>query len=103
MNTKHTPGPWMVDEPEQNGSIIIRDTTNGYAICRVNPTDDAELEDHHNAQLIAAAPALLSALEDCLTFDGATAERSHEMALKRLRAINDIARAAIAQIKGEQP
>ncbi len=50
-----------------------------------------------NARLIAAAPDLLAALRECLTMDGATAERSHTMALKRLRAINELASAAISK------
>lgn len=50
-----TPGEWYADEPSENGSIAIRNKPDTYMICRVNPTDDAELEDHHNARIIAEA------------------------------------------------
>ena len=54
-----------------------------------------------NAMLRAANDDLLEALEACLTDDGAAAERSHTMACRRLAAINEICRAAIAKARGE--
>jgi len=43
--------------------------------------------------------ALVEALEACITSPGAMAERSHEFAMKRLRAISDHARAALDRAK----
>ena len=55
----------------------------------------AKVTSETDAALIAAAPELLNALKECATHDGAMAERSHDHALRRLVAINEIVRAAI--------
>ena len=72
-------------------------------IGRQKPDGDMDIFRKADAEmrLIAAAPNLLAALEDCLTDDGAAAERSHTLACKRLAAINEIARAAIAIAKAQ--
>lgn len=64
MASKHTPGPWFL---KREGTICDKETgqlvaTTGY---RVTPLDD---EDGPNAQLIAAAPDLLTSLETLLAF-----------------------------------
>jgi len=57
--TEHTPGPWMLDDglvyvplaaPDRHGATI-------YAIATIEESNEA------NARLIAAAPAMLAALE----------------------------------------
>lgn len=62
--SKHTPGPWVVDESHHYGSINNAVLTRHIAMvsqyCSV--TGDQE-ENAANARLIAAAPELLEALE----------------------------------------
>ena len=56
MNTKHTPGPWTIDGLHISG--------NGYSIAHIN--SHRTTEGRANADLIAAAPELLEALENLL-------------------------------------
>ena len=59
MSNGHTPGPWIVDAP---GMVATKATgADGWEICDIR-TDVPECD--ANADLIAAAPALLAALED---------------------------------------
>lgn len=71
--SEHTKGPWCADfgptgheyiyilagETPQDNAPIVASVRNGTA---VGPTKDAACA---NARLLAAAPALLAALEDC--------------------------------------
>lgn len=84
MKTKHTPGPWTIDDISAEGggweSIVIlskiqRDDHNFHHVCSVDwgGSDDDEPaigeisgEDRANARLIAAAPELLEACEGLL-------------------------------------
>ena len=50
--------------------------------------------------LRGAAPGLLAALQECLTSDGAACWSKREYAEKRIRYIDQIARAAIAKATG---
>ena len=69
--SKHTPGPWKVDNrytwPEEK--IIITDQ-HGVEIAKTNDTfrseDFAKRRTTANAHLISAAPELLEALEDLI-------------------------------------
>ena len=63
--TEHTPGPWEVnhDHPELITEIV--GTDNGEEIAWLNDERGNYLS---NARLIAAAPELLEALQDLLTF-----------------------------------
>lgn len=60
--TKHTPGPWLIDEYNQIFSPIVEEYiaevyfSESYAI----PENEAQA----NAKLIAAAPELLEAVQD---------------------------------------
>lgn len=58
--TKHTPGPWVIDG-KNNGGPIIRSRADGAYIARANGMPDP-LETEANAYLIAAAPELYEAL-----------------------------------------
>ena len=60
---KHTPGPWRV-EPDQpsHGAVLCVVGHIGQVIVRT--PEPMEPVDHANAQLIAAAPDLLAALQD---------------------------------------
>lgn len=56
MDTKYTPGPWMV---RSTGCV----GTDDMMVASVYPMEDQNLEEHDaNARLIAAAPELLEAL-----------------------------------------
>ena len=68
-------------------------------------SDDSERR--ANAALIAAAPAMLAALEECITDEGArcfsNAPPDPDLMRRRLNAINTIARAAISLATGKEP
>lgn len=87
---KHTPGPWMVE-----GRTVYALNDDGYnrfsALVQDAHTPGDELE--ANAQLIAAAPELLEALE-ALTANYADVEQGGSKNV-------DKARAAIAKATGE--
>lgn len=100
--TAHTPTPWEIRDVPSRERFKITDST-GYTIAEMPSYPIIEKEEANAAYIVRAVnahEALLEALEQCLTLDGATAERSHTMALKRLQAINEIATAAIAKAKG---
>lgn len=81
-------GSWVPDFPDWCAESRIICTT----------TDD-ELS-RANARLIAAAPDLYDALAECVSEPGAMCWDDPEAAYRRLRAINDLARAALARAKG---
>lgn len=96
MKTKHTPGPWIVlhsyNVMKDNRSIA---NCGGYTVNTPN-WQEVDEENKANAQLVAAAPALLAALEKIAAGNPAKPGEwitDIEMA--------DIARAAIAQVRGE--
>ena len=101
-NTKHTPGPWLVNDCTRRGSDI---GLYRFRICTEEGRDAdvvatvpmAALDDpvaEADARLIAAAPALLTALQEIATRlekPGSTGEYK----------ARDIARAAIAKATEE--
>lgn len=107
MNTKHTPGPWKLDpsfDPITN--IFQQIAGGGFFVATVTHGNAKGREEREaNARLIAAAPDLLAALELCITSEGAACfsdMNSHpEYMQRRLYAISDLARAAIAKATGE--
>lgn len=65
--SKHTPGPWVVDESRHDGAINRLEPFRHIGMVsayREKPGDREENE--ANARLIAASPQLLMALEDAL-------------------------------------
>jgi len=103
-NGTHTPGPWvesgLYDRDRDGQWTTTVENNYGATVAIVRGGDHPELAKHlglANAHLIAAAPAMLEALEDCVE------------SLSRLPDINGAyrvtclqqARAAIAQAKGE--
>ena len=62
MAVKHTPGPWVVDEPDKHGQAIVSSEHTEIATCWHHCVGAIEKEMHANARLIAAAPDLLEAL-----------------------------------------
>lgn len=82
---KHTPGPWITDdrhihpahglayppgvEPETD--VIVLVDTDGHRHALLNETDKA------NLRLIAAAPEMLAALQECVAWHRLDAHRTH--------------------------
>lgn len=94
---KGTPGPW-----EEDG-VEIRGVTQHQSECICLMTPGFERED---ALLIAAAPTLLSALEDCLKEMETYSHIGHPGGCKGAMEFNvrfDFAKAAIGKALGEQP
>jgi len=60
MNTPHTPGPWTTNNDCQIQCPALN-TYGNFIVASINRENTPE--DHANARLIAAAPALLDALE----------------------------------------
>jgi hypothetical protein len=109
--SKHTKGPWHIGNLMSYDGYTGRPFRNVWAghdddagvVARaIHETDDGEHDVDANAQLIAAAPELLEALEICQEyaisgkstgcFSGASAE---------LDDIVNVCRAAIAKARGE--
>ncbi len=97
--SKHTPGPWVVDEANTN--LVARLVNGVYEyVCEVEPSSFSTREysqdqEEADARLIAAAPELLAALKR-MVLDGNCRDANY-------RALaNDQARAAIAKATGEK-
>ena len=101
MTTKHTPGPWIAD-----GSNIKLTGKETRIVANVSdphrPTQQTDVN-IANANLIAAAPDLLEALEDAEFIMRQLAKHPQEVAsmLDTLKRSSKDARAAIAKAKGE--
>ena len=97
---QHTPGPWHIGM--KPGPMVYGPSGEQAADLRCGamlPSDEARA----NLRLIAAAPELLAALEECITEDGAHCASGRELTqalFRRLSAINAVASAAIAKAKG---
>lgn len=88
MSTKHTPGPWYVEDDERG---ILTTVTSDYG-----DIDYLTLPNHRaNACIIAAAPELLEALEAIVN----RSEVDHEVCIRQ--PDYDRALAAINKAKGE--
>jgi hypothetical protein len=90
-NTKHTPGPWMVDRPGTLFHIRTMDEING-TVATCDPCDFATQEQLANARLIAAAPELLEALRELVESVAISDPGVYDL---------DAARAAIAKATGQ--
>ena len=98
----HTPGPWKID---------FNDIGNGSCQWRIVGSDEIQVAyspvgphafDKANARLIAAAPALLEALEGIRHQVDNTAPYSDELK-DSIVAIGAIARAAIEEVNASHP
>ena len=119
MNTKHTPGPWVVEFNDNDrspfGNYIIcnrrkeNERADQWGICTLWPQSGGAhdgSEDAGNAKLIAAAPELAEALQECVAayvaVDHANTYTSDDVlsivkANERIRAAQTKARAALAK------
>lgn len=97
--TKHTPGPWIVDE--NNATIFANDSRweDPTAICKVDTLPGEETD--ANARLIAAAPELLEALESLLIYCQCSAHKADDWMEYNMPDNMTKARAAIANSKRE--
>lgn len=69
MSTKHTPGPWIADtSPDKQKRGYVRAKT-GSVVGRASSAQRGHSETCANAQLMAAAPDLLTALERIAKID----------------------------------
>ena len=99
--SKHTPGPWVVDEANTNLVARLVDGVYEY-VCAVEPSSFSTREynneqEEADARLIAAAPELLEALQAC------EARLTH-LAQNSVNVVAELkqARAAIAKAEGKQ-
>lgn len=105
--TEHTPGPWTLrgDYVTDGNDKMVAATSASGAFAHKDEwvAMNATFMSGANAQLIAAAPDLLEALQECITDDGAYAMgRNDAAALKmRIAAINAAAKIAIAKALGQ--
>lgn len=106
MKTNHSPGKWVSRcRSMSDGSLVVM-TADHSEICQIRARGERtwgaqDDTDKANAALIAAAPDLLAALEECITDDPGEACFNTGRKTRRLQAISDIARAAIAKARGE--
>ena len=93
MKTEHTPGPWTIQHGHSSRVYLIN-SPQGHAVGEIVYSDTRNPSD---AQLIAAAPDLLAAIQNLLTmpdYDGTTPTS------KTRKAAKDAARAAIYKAIG---
>lgn len=96
MQTHHTPAPWVFEESTKT----IRSKPENYWIASMNSWDGA-INHEVNARLIAAAPELLEALDDCA---GVLQSIENQLSGKSVAvtAVLEKARAAIKKTEGVQ-
>lgn len=95
--SKHTPGPWSSKDIDNKVSIPLKAIyceRIGFSVVFVN--GHGEEEAFANARLIAVAPELLEALQDCLAF------LERDMPVASSGPERRKARAVIAKATGEQ-
>ncbi len=68
QTTKHTPGPWKIDENNELPLAVIQDHEEGQGICELETVSFDTDETQANARLIAAAPELLEACKNLVAF-----------------------------------
>jgi hypothetical protein len=86
--TKHTPGPWQIEEHETS-PCRIRANNNGWDVADVFSTDHPTGQ--ANAALIAAAPELLEALRAML--ENPNKLHINDVVERHQRALDAIAKA----------
>lgn len=97
MNAQHTSGPWAVAEGDGCFVVETDDSTVRFVVMGLNMEGDRS-----NAQLIAAAPELLAALNEINMAACYASEEATETREAVLLQIGELARAAIAKATGSQ-
>lgn len=103
----HTPGPWRVHYGNfiAGGKCLWVDSLvhqnnpsfeKFYRVHSGNPVTDEQIA---NARLIAAAPELLAALEECITEEASASWCTFTNAKRRLSYISDLAKTAIKKAR----
>ena len=105
---KPTPGPWTATRNDHGWTVAgPSPRPNDDKLWLVAKTESDEPEDEHNARLLAAAPELLYALQECLEQLVAYEEKRWlgDAWRTRVGLWDDIARAraAIAKAEGTEP
>ena len=88
---KHTPGPWKAHAYTDSGNVYIKEGNQGFAIAQMLDTYPDQMQ--ANARLMAAAPALLEAL-DWIVYEIVEGCEDKDAILR-------VAQEAIAKAKGE--
>lgn len=105
MKTQHTAGPWRVCQPYTNRNVfpIGHDRQDGATdiLGEVNGIGGTEQEDRSNARLIAAAPELLEALEQCQRYIGLLIDTPQKVTDIDWKTLHNQARAAILKAEGD--
>ena len=92
---KHTPGPWAILERAEDSRTHI--SNGAHIVCTLGTTRTDGSPNHSpNALLIAAAPDLLSALEEMMAVF-----QDHEQYDEESAEVIQSARAALRKAKGE--
>ena len=99
MKFPHTPAPWTLGSNGASTKVVDAD---GKAVCMVTYR-----KDHWNGDLLAAAPELLAALQNCVNvlslalplFDDESNDNKDSR--DEVQSVLDAARAVIAKAKGE--
>ena len=102
MTTKHTPGPWKLDD--RGYKFIVHKPGDGYItrdICRMDSSTMAAFAQEANARLIVAAPELLEALDRIQDAIQNFIEKGLRPTESVMRQWQVDARAAIAKATGE--
>jgi len=104
VTTKYTPGPWLCEMPDDDGSIFIIGSDLGGLVGAAHcwPTEiDTRGSDRvrANARLIAAAPELLEALRDMVSLFSADGYLTNKAPIGIRHALAS-ARQALARIDG---
>lgn len=101
METKWTPGPWVVD-PEENWIVTEwRSTEHGLQTLICDMMDEEAPQYEANAHLIAAAPELYEALLECVEEIRAVNMVDGEIKDKDTEAVYTKAKAALRKARGE--
>lgn len=104
----HTPGPWQIQYLGNGESEVLSngpDRDDCAGICIVagglgsSIGDGRDYESEANARLIAAAPELLAALEECITEEASASWCTFTNAKRRLSYISDLAKTAIKKAR----
>jgi hypothetical protein len=95
--TQHTPGPWRIYDASDDCHIKILGTYPKPS--RIGNAHVADVLGHSNANLIAAAPELLEALEDVCNQSDAYREATGSERSRPAEKVYQKARAAIARAR----